>query len=304
MALKGKRVWCYWLLRGVFFFMVCSYSAVGSSQGSPYKQIRIPLNMQTGIPFVRDAKEDQYIIEGFEVDSSENFYFLAGKAATLACLSKDGKSIYRKTFLNFVPGEMHILGNKIYFFEIGLKSLYTLVEIDKSDGMFVQQYPKMIAKVLRSYGSQQLDGYQFDEFRDSVLHITYIDSGGVEKPKTICFNLRAELIPNCNDHLANSPAVDSESQYERLGKWGKDYVLGRFDDDNNNKYDLSLRDSANNEIAKSFVDRRYLGKPMCGEYCMPKEHRKVRNGKLYMLNRDKNMVVITEIDLAVTFHKQ
>jgi hypothetical protein len=178
-----------------------------------------------------------------------------------------------------------------------------LVAVDKSKGMVVQQYPKTISTILRSYRYQQLDGYQFDEFRDSILHITYIDSAGIDKPKTICFNLKAELIPNCSDHLANSPAIDSESQYERIGKWGSSYVLGRFDDDDNNKYDLSLRDSANNEIGKSFIDRRRLGEPMCGEYCMPREHRKVRNGKLYMLNRDKNMAVITEIDLAAIFHK-
>ncbi|HEY4291336.1 MAG TPA: hypothetical protein VGN00_29745 [Puia sp.] len=302
MTAKGKRVWCYRLLIGMFFFIICSYSPLRPSQTSPYKQIHIPLNIQTGIPFVRNAKEDQYIVEGFEIDSNEKFYFLAGKAATVACFSKDGKNLYRRVFPNFVPGEMHILGNKIYFFEIGPKSLKTLVELDKSNGMFVQQYPRMIAKVLTSYGCQQLDGYQFDEFRDSILHITYIDSGGIEKPKTICFNLKTELIPNCTDHLGNSPAIDSESQYEKLGKWGNDYVLGRFDDDNSNKYDLSLRDSANNEIAQSFIDRRYLGKPMCGEYCMPKEHRKVRNGKLYMLNRDKSMAEITEIDLAAIFH--
>ena len=299
--MKSKRVWCYWLLHVMLIFIICSYLPLGLSQVNPYKQIRIPLNMQTGIPFVRDAEEDQYIIDGFEVDSNENFYFLAGQAATLVCFSKDGKNLYRRFFPNFAPGEMHISGSKIYFFEIGLKSLNTLVEIDKSNGMFVQQYPKMITKVLKSYGYQQIDGYQFDEFRDSILHITYIDSGGIEKRKTICFNLKAELIPNCADHLANSPAVYSESQYELLGKWGNDYVLGRFDDDNNDKYDLSLIDSANKEIAKSFVDRRYLGKPMCGEYCMPKEHRKVRNGKLYMLNRDKNMAAITEIDLATIF---
>jgi len=304
MTLKGKRVWCYRLLRGVFFFMVCSYSAVGPSQVNPYKQIRIPLNMQTGIPFVRDAKEDQYIIEGFEVDSTENFYFLAGKAATLACFSKDGKSLYRRFFPNLVPGQMHIFGNKIYFFENGLKAFNTLVEIDKSSGIFVRQYPKTITKVLKSYRYQLIDGYQFDEFRDSILHITYIDSEGNEKPKTICFNFRGELISNCGHHLANSLGVEGERHYEHLGKWGNEYVLGRFDDDDNNKYDLSLRDSANNEIANSFVDRRYLGDPMCGEYCMPQEHRKVRNNKLYMLNRDKNMAVITEIDLAATFHKQ
>lgn len=302
MTVKGNWVWNYWFLRRMFFFAIGSHSLLGLSQSTPYRQIRIPFNMQTGVPFVKSPEDHQYILEGFEIDSNENFYFLAGKAATLACFTKDGKSLYRRFFTNLVPGEMHIVGNKIYFFEIGPKSLKTLVEVDKSNGMIVQQYPKTITKVLRAYKYQQLDGYQFDEFRDSILHITYIDSSGIEKPKTICFNLKAELMPTCTGYPASSPKVDSEGQYEQLGRWGNNYVLGRFDDNDNNKYDLSLRDSANNEIAKSFVDRRQLGEPMCGEYCMPKEHRKVRNGKLYMLNRDKTMAKITEIDLAIIFH--
>jgi hypothetical protein len=268
------------------------------TQGNPYKQIHIPLDRLIGVPFNKDDN-GEYYIEGFEIDSNENVYFLAGKAATLACFAKDGKNLYRRFFTNLVPGEMHIVGHKIYFFEIGPKSLYTLVEVDKSNGMIVQQYPKTIAKVLRTYRYQQFDGYQFDEFIDSILHITYIDSSRIEKPKTICFDLKAELIPNCTGYLANSPKVDSESQYEQLGRWGNNYVLGRFDDDDNNKYDLSLRDSTYNEIAKSFIDRRYLGEPMCGEYCMPREHRKIGNGKLYMLNRDKTMAVISPLGYSV-----
>jgi hypothetical protein len=302
MTVKGRCFLFYWFLYGVLFFIISSYTPLGVGQVTPYKQVHIPLNMQNGVPFVRDPDEDQYFIDGFDVDSNENYYFLAGKAATLACFSKDGKVLYRRFFPNLVPGQMHILGNNLYFFENGIKAQNTLVEIDKGTGMFIRQYPKKIEKVLKSYGYRLIDGYQFDEFRDSILHITYIDSEGNEKPKTICFNFRGELILNCSHHLANSLGVEGEKHYEHLGKWGSDYVLGRFDDDDKNKYDLSLRDSSNTEIARSFVDRRNLGEPMCGEYCMPQEHRKVRNGKLYMLNRDKNMAEITEIDLAVIFH--
>jgi len=302
MTVKGKRIGCYRFLHGMFFFTICSYSSLGQSQVNPYKQISIPLNLQSGIPYSKDHEDGDYYVEGFDVDSNENFYFLGGNKATLACFSNEGKSLYRRSFSNLVPGQMNIWEKKIYFFEIGVNNLNTLVEIDKSNGMVIQQYPKTITKVLKSYGYKQIYAYQFDEFLDSILHITYIDSGGIENTKTICFNLRAELIPDCGQHVANGPPIASEGRFEHLGKWGNKYVLGRFDDDDNNKYDLSLRDSANNEIAKSFVDRRYLGKPMCGTYCMPQEHRKVRNDKLYMLNRDKNMAVITEIDLATIFH--
>jgi hypothetical protein len=139
------------------------------------------------------------------------------------------------------------------------------------------------------------------KFSDSILKITYIDNEGIEKTKTICFNFTGELIPNCQQHTSNSAAIEYENGYEHLGRLGSNYVLGKFNDDSK-KYELSLRDSSNAIISNSFIELKYLGKPFCGDLlCMPPEHRKLRNNKFYMLNRDKNMAVITEIDLADIF---
>jgi len=89
--------------------------------------------MQKGVPFSKDHR-GEYYIEGFDVDSNENLYFLGGEKATLASFSKYGKNIYRKSYLNLIPGQIHIVGKKLYFFEMGDRSLNTLVEIDKTNG--------------------------------------------------------------------------------------------------------------------------------------------------------------------------
>ena len=297
MMIKSIRVSFYLFFGGIILLMVSSYSQSIQNQSNPYKQIRIPLNMQSRVPFSKDDN-GEYYIEGFDIDSSENFYFLGGKKAVLACFSKNGRGIYRKSYLDHTPGQIYIVGDKLYFFEIGEKALNTLVEIDKINGMFLRDYPNAITKVLKANGYTQIDYY---EFKDSILHITYLDGQGIEKTKKICFDLKGELKPNCAHHTSTSAAIESEMNYEFLGKMGNNYVLGKFDDDGL-RYDLSLRDSSNAVISDSFIQRSHLGKPLCGHLlCMPPEHRKMRGNKLYMLYRDKNMAVINVIDLRNIF---
>jgi hypothetical protein len=302
MKVKSRKSSFYFFGGGMIFFVLFFYSPNSLGQTTAYKQIRIPFNKLLGVPFTKDPEGNEYTTEGFDIDSSENFYFLGGEKATLACFSKDGKSIYRKTFPNFVPGQVQILANKLYFFASGYKNLNTLVEIDKSNGSLIQAYPKTITNALKSYGYKQI--YYYD-FVDSLLQITYIDSEGIEKPKKRCFDLKGEPLSSCDQRASSDSAIENERKYRFLGKLGNYYVLGKFNDDDNNKYDLSLRDSSNSVISNSFVDLKYVGgRPFCGTDCAPPEHRKLRNNKLYMLNRDKNMAVITEIDLAAIFHKQ
>jgi hypothetical protein len=281
-------------LAGVIILSACSYSGV--CQNNPYKQIRIPLDALKGVPFTKG--EEGYVIWGFDIDSNENFYFTGGNKATLACFSKTGFPVYRKSFLNFHPGPIHILGNELYMFDTWNSALNTLIEIDKIKGAIIQEYPNTITKALKSRGFKSIEDYQFS---DSALSITYTDSGGIDKPKIIWFNFKGELLPNRSQNTSTGSAAGNGNSFERLGKLGNNFVFGKFNEDGK-RYDLSLRDISNAVIANSFVDLKYVGEPMCGFSCLPPEHRKLRNNKLYMLNRDKSMAVITEIDLADVFH--
>jgi hypothetical protein len=296
--MNSKHAWalvgCFW---AAMVFPVVSNSQIKSNKNNPYKQILIPLDKLKGVPFSKDDR-GEFTIEGFEIDNNENFFFLGDRKATLAGFSKDGKSIFRKTYLDLTPGEMHIIGNKLYFFEISQDLIYTLVELDKTSGLVNKKYTKTITKELRAPG-RSIEYYQFN---DSVLKIICIDGGDVEKPKAICFNFKGELLSNCRQYDSNSAAIDNENEYGYTGRLANNYVLAKFSEDSE-KFELSLRDSSNAVISNAFIEMKYAGKPFCGHLgCMPSEHRKVRNNKLYLLNRDKNMAVITVVDLADIFH--
>lgn len=292
-----RSLFCFFCF-GLIFCIVSSYSQLGLEQCNTCKEIRIPLDKQRGIPFIK-GQLGEYIVKGFDIDSDGNYYFLGGEKATLACFSKYGKSIYRKSFFNLTPSQTYILGEKLYLFEIGDRLSCSLVEINRINGLLIQQNSKTIKSVLKSYGCKQISYY---EFRDSILRVNYIDSQGMEKTKTKCFNLKGELLPNCSQSTSVSAAIENENNYVYLGKFGNKYVLGKYDDDGK-RYDLSLRDSSNAVIADTFILRKNLREALLGDenYLLP-DHIKVKNNKLYRLYRDKNMAVITSIDLGTFFN--
>ena len=273
-----------------------AYSPAKPSQKSPYQQIRIPLGMQSGVPFDKDH-EGNYSVEGFEIDSSGNLYFLAGNKETLACFTRDRKSVFRKMYSHLVGGEMIIVGGSLFTFEMGNESLYTIVELNKADGSVIKEYPN-VKKVLASRGCLQIDSYIFT---DSMLKIRYIDSEGIEKTKFACFDLHGRLLPDCK--APGSAAIAKEEYFEHLGKIGDNYVLGKFIEEGK-KFLISLRDPSDKILSEASIETKYLADPLCGtQGCMPPDHRKVRNNKFYWLNRDQNMAAITVIDLATFFRK-
>ena len=284
---------CGLILSGLFAY----YPNQPNQKNNPYKQIRIPLDIKNGVPFSKDIQGGGYYTEGFDIDSNGNYYFLGGRNATLACFSKYGAPIFRKTYLNLAPAQICIVGGKLFFFEIGQKGLNTLVEIDKSNGLFIDKYSKTIATALKEFGCKSIRYYSYG---DSSLGIICADSQNEDDTKALCFSFKGKLLSNCNTSV--SAAVQNDKSYGYLGKLGDKYVVGKFDDDGK-KYDLSLRDSLNATIADAFLERKFLGEALPGDiqYILP-EHIRVRYNKLYTLYRDKNMAVITEVDLANIFH--
>jgi hypothetical protein len=298
MTRKSVRV-LFFLFGGVvIFFALCSYLQTRTKQSKPYNQIRIPLDNQKGVPF-RKVYNDEYLVQGFDIDSNENYYFLGGDKATLSCFSKEGKSVYRKSFPGLFPGQVYIWGEKLYFLEIGPTSSYTLVEINRIDGSINHRYSKTIKSVLASYGCVQEASY---DFRDSILHITCLDSQGIEKANPKCFNLKGKLLPGCDQYTLSNAAIENDPDYVYLGRFGNNYVLRKFSDDSK-RYDLSLRDSSNAVIADTFIVRKVLTESILGDegFVLP-EHIKIKNNKLYTLHREKNVAVVTSIDLATLFH--
>jgi hypothetical protein len=269
------------LLVGMIFLSICSYSGLSQSQNSFCRQIRIPLDVHNGVPFRPITEGEGPTVDGFDVDSNENFYFAGGNKAILACFSKYGKPIYRRSFLNNYPGPIHIVGNKLYLFETWNAALNTLIEFDKINGTIIRKFPNAITNALESRGYKSIDDYQFS---DSTFAISYTDSEGIDKPKRICFSLKGELLSDCRRYTSIITAIENKDSCEFLGKLGSDYVFGKFDGEGK-VYNLSLRDGTDAIISNAFVEWKYLGEPLCGFYCMPSEHRKVRNNKLSLASR-------------------
>lgn len=189
----------------------------------------------------------------------------------MASFSKDGKSIFIKVYLDLTPGEMHITGNKIYFFESGQSLAYTLVEIDRTSGLVSKKYTKTITNVLMAPGRS----VEYTEFTDSSLKIICIDGGDVEKPKAFCFNLKGEFLSNCRQYDSKSEAIDKESEYGYMGRLGNNYVLSKFSEDSK-KLELSLKDCSNAVISNAFIEMKYVGEPsfnqklfkLSGNFCL------------------------------------
>ncbi len=227
MTINRIRISSKRLLAGMIFLSICSYSGLSQNHNSFCRQIRIPLDVHNGVPFRPIEEGEGPTIDGFEVDSNENFYFAGGKRATLACFSKYGKPVYRKSFLNSYPGPIYLVGDRLYLFETWNALLNTLIEFGKKNGTIIRKFSNTITKTLKSRGYKSIEDYQFS---DSTFAIIYTDSEGIDRPKRICFSLKGELLPNCKHNTSIITAIENKDSCEYLGKLGSDFVFGKFDD--------------------------------------------------------------------------
>jgi len=72
-------------------------------------------------PFVRSSEDHQYIIEGFEIDSNENF-ILAGRAATLACFTKMEIRYIENPLRILYQERWHIVAIRSIFLKLDLRA--------------------------------------------------------------------------------------------------------------------------------------------------------------------------------------
>jgi hypothetical protein len=115
MTVKRIRIEMKWVMARVIVLLLSSYSRWAPKQHTSYKQMRIPLDVRKGVPFMKG--DEGLRIHGFDVDSNENLYFIRNQKAVLACFPKGGRLNYRKPILNHYPGPIHIVGRGLYLFE-------------------------------------------------------------------------------------------------------------------------------------------------------------------------------------------
>src|ERR1700733_3272045 len=87
------------------------------------RQVRIPLNNLSGVPYYISNDVDTHPagINGFEIDTAGNYYFMAGdkqKGTTTLAVFKGNKQMYRKTYKTYFASKLCINNDKLYLIDI------------------------------------------------------------------------------------------------------------------------------------------------------------------------------------------
>lgn len=254
-----------------------------------YKQVKIPLNNDNGVPFYKD--EIDYYIDGFDIDKKGNFYFLGGENAILACFTGENLK-FRKTFTEFRPNQIYLLDDKIYLFDDKFRK-NNLFSLDRNSGNIISRNQNILKNSVNSF-----------LFRDTSLIIEIFNNQKSIDMSTelgiVLFSLTGKFLKQVNN-VYNLPSnlnpKSGAGQY--LGQWNDDYVYWAYDLDNR-LYKFILRNKKGEIIATQNIDEKVFGKKFYGN---PIEHRKLRNGSIYILGRDEKEVIITELPLKELFNK-
>ena len=254
-----------------------------------YKQVKIPLNNDNGVPFYKD--ELAYYIDGFDIDKNGNFYFLAGENAILACFTGENLK-FRKTFTEFESNQIYLLDDKIYLFD-DMFNKNNLFCLDRNNGNIISRNQNILKNSVNSF-----------LFRDTSLIMKIFNNQKTIDMSTelgiVLFSLTGKFIKQVNN-VYNLPSNLNPKccNVQFLGQWNDDYVYWDYDLDNR-LCKFILRNKKGEIIVTKNIDEKVFGVPFYGN---PIEHRKLRNGSIYILGRDKKEVIITELPLKELFNK-
>jgi hypothetical protein len=271
----------------LFTFIVMAFCAPNLK----YKQVRIPLDNQKGVPYYY-SEEFDYSIEGFEVDKQGNFYFLGGEKATLSCF-KGNSPIFRKTYTEFMSNQIYAFNDKLYVFDDNYNK-NNLFVLDKANGEILNKYPNIIKNSVNSY-----------LFRDTSLIMEVFDNKKKIDMSTqlgfALFSLTGKFIKQVNNAynfpVNLSPKAPEWGQF--LGQWKNDFVFWNYDY-KNKQYKFSLKSIEGKIITTQGIDEELFGKSF---YENPLEHKKLRNDTIYMLGYESKNAVITKLPLKELFNQ-
>lgn len=255
-----------------------------------YKQIRIPLGNDNGVPLYK--QDIGYFVGGFDIDERGYYYFLGGDNPILACF-KGNELVYRKRYDEFKANQIYILNDKLYIFDYkyGKNSLFVL---DKADGSIIGSYKNIIKNRVNSF-----------LFMDTSLIMEVFDNKKKIDMSTqmgfAMFDLTGKFIKQVSNRY-NLSKVVYPNEFEVnatqfLGAWNNNFVYWDYDIDNK-LYMFTLRNKEGKLIGTTNIDKKFFGKPFYGN---PVEHKRLKNDNIYILSRDGNDAVITVLPLNVLF---
>jgi len=248
-----------------------------------FKQTKIILNNLKGVPFTKD-ENGGYYIEGFEIDTNGDFFFLGGDQAVIARYAGN-KCIYRKSYKQLVPGQLSIQKNELVFFEFKFNR-NSIAFLNKENGNLIKVNKLALNLNINSYN-----------FLDSTLAFSCINKDA--KSDTYEYDYYRGSLKKIEELYYLPISLQNEDGGEFIGKWNDNYVFLEYSD--KSTLAVTLKDKKNNTKGRYYINEINLGKPIHGDSYAPSECVKLRNGILYLLYRQKEFATVTEIPLNSIF---
>ena len=252
-----------------------------------YKKTIIPLGNDKGIPFFKDQMD--YYVDGFDIDKDGKFYILGGLPATLVCFNNNILQFHKK-YTEFHSGQLYIYNDKLYLFDAKYRKSNIFV-LNKTDGT--------IEKECKNISNNGINSFLF---RDSSLIVEVFDDNinlNKQLPLSyMVFDLNGKYLKHTNN-IYNVPAIvnPSKKSMQYLGLWMNNFIYWDYDVDRK-QYIFILKNEYGKIISSKSIDEKVFGKSFYGN---PIEHKKIRNGNIYILTHDYKNAIITEISINDLF---
>ena len=267
----------------IILILINFYSFLTYSQVIIKNQTIIPLNNNSWIPF-SDGEMGDEKINGFDVDSLENYYFANAhnNVTTLAKFS-DNKLVYRRLLSN-LRGLIHIVDNKLYIFDSRTKQLYSF---DKIHGTQNKQVHLNVIGNINSY-----------RFVDTILVLDFVkvDTSGASWTY-MAYNLKGQKIGKATNGYHLPPVFDNYSRSSQyLGRWNDYYLFWDYDDDSfNDKYWIADKNG------KTVKQKVFNNKPLGHYFANPESYRKYLKGFIYVLGYKGKLGTISKLSVEELF---
>ncbi|HZY36877.1 MAG TPA: hypothetical protein VFE53_09530 [Mucilaginibacter sp.] len=243
-----------------------------------------------GVPFYKDD-EFGIIVDGFEIDEKNNFYFLGGYPTVNFAAFSGNKQLFRRTFNKSVPpSQLFIYKKNIYTFDQDKNNLYVL---DISNGSLTKIYPHILNKHVNSY-----------KFVDSTLVVELaVDTSSIYEQYSLSGRYIKRASGRYNMPQSVMPSRNPKDSFVLIGKWNNNYVFSGIEVKDLSVEKYLLMNAEGKILATRIVPRNNstFGEDYYESF--PTEHRKVRNGNLYVLGLKGNNALITEVPLTSLFGK-
>lgn len=282
-----KVIYKSFILLSFSVVLICISFSISASNFK-YKQIKIQLDNEKGVPYKKVIKNRIYCIEGFDVDEYGNLYFLGGgENATLACFS-DTILKFKRRYKDFYSSAIYISDDKLYLFDLTNNSTSfpsnSLYVLNKDSGKIINKYLHLVDNKVNSC-----------YFRDTSLILEIVDNSGMSLFYTL-FNLEGRYIKQVNNIFNLPEGFNFKATF--IGEWNNNYLYSYHDVDKN-EYIFLLSNKQGKLLATMKIDDKLFG----DFFVMgAMKYDILRNGNIYVLGIDKTNILITILPIKDLFN--